>query len=62
MILNDVIKEFVFEIRLRNYSERTIKGYKNNLLRFAKYVEVEFELIELDHISHIHIEYISINL
>ena len=56
MLLNDVIKEFVFEISLRNYSERAIKGYKNNLFRFAKYVEGEFRLVELEDISHIHIK------
>lgn len=56
MLINDVIKEFVFEIRLRNYSERTIKGYKNNLFRFAKYVEGEFELVELEDISHTHMK------
>lgn len=56
MLINDVIKEFVFEIRLRNYSERTIKGYQNNLFRFAKYVEGEFELAELEDINHIHMK------
>ena len=52
VLLNDVIKEFILEICPRNYSEKTIKGYNNNLLKFAKYVEGEFELIELKDISH----------
>lgn len=56
MFLKDVIKEFVFEIRLRNYSERTIKGYKNNISKFARYIEVEFELVEIEDISHVHIK------
>lgn len=53
MFLQDVIKEFIFEIKLRNYSERTIKGYKNNILKFARYMKNEFEIEE---ISHVHIK------
>lgn len=56
MILQDVIKEFIFEIKLRNYSERTIKGYKNNILKFARYMENEFEIVEIEDITHIHIK------
>ena len=56
LILQDVIKEFIFEIKLRNYSERTIKGYKNNILKFARYMENEFEIVEIEDITHIHIK------
>ena len=33
MLLEDAIKEYVYEIQIRNYTPRTIKGYKNNVLR-----------------------------
>ena len=56
MFLQDVIKEFIFEIKLRNYSERTIKGYKNNILKFARYMKNEFEIVEIEEISHVHIK------
>lgn len=56
LILQDVIKEFIFEIKLRNYSEITIKGYKNNILKFARYMENEFEIVEIEDITHIHIK------
>ena len=56
MFLQDVIKEFIFEIKLRNYSERTIKGYKNNILKFARYIKNEFEIVEIEEISHVHIK------
>ncbi|MEF9990988.1 MAG: hypothetical protein RRZ84_01685 [Romboutsia sp.] len=32
MLIDDVYKEYIYEIRTRNYTERTIKGYKNNLI------------------------------
>ena len=56
MFLQDVIKEFIFEIKLRNYSERTIKGYKNNILKFVRYMKNEFEIVEIEEISHVHIK------
>jgi len=56
LFLQDVIKEFIFEIKLRNYSERTIKGYKNNILKFARYMKNEFEIVEIEEISHVHIK------
>ena len=31
MFNNDVLKEFVFECKLRKLSERTIKSYRNNM-------------------------------
>lgn len=31
MLLEDAIKEYVYGIQIRNYTPRTIKGYKNNV-------------------------------
>ena len=56
LILQDVIKEFIFEIKLRNYSERTIKGYKNNILKFDRYMENAFEIVEIEDITHINVK------
>lgn len=56
MLLDDVFKEYLYEIRTRNYTERTIKGYKNNLNRFFSYCKTELEIIELEEITHLHIK------
>lgn len=56
MLIEDVVKEYLYDIRLRNYTERTIKGYKNNILRFSKFIADEFEIVELEEISHVHIK------
>ena len=34
MFLEDVLKEFLFDCRLRKLSERTLKGYRKNNLAF----------------------------
>lgn len=48
MLLQDVLKEFIFDCKLRKLSERTIKGYKNNLLRFFKFIASEYNITELE--------------
>lgn len=57
MLLNDVLKEFIYEIKIKNYTSRTIKGYKNNLAKFFKYCEGELEISELEEITHLHIKH-----
>lgn len=56
MLLNDVLREFLYEIQIKNYTSRTIKSYKNNLARFFKYCENELEITELEEITHLHIK------
>lgn len=48
MLNEDVLKEFIFECRMRKLSERTIKGYKNNNLRFFQFIEKEYQVTELE--------------
>lgn len=56
MLLKDVLREFLYEIQIKNYTPRTIKGYKNNLAKFFKYCEIELEIVELEEITHLHIK------
>lgn len=56
MLIDDVYKEYIYEIRIRNYTERTIKGYKNNLNKFFTYCKNEHRLLEIEEITHIHIK------
>ena len=56
MLLKDVLREFLYEIQIKNYTLRTIKGYKNNLAKFFKYCEIELEIVELEEITHLHIK------
>ena len=56
MLIDDVYKEYIYEIRIRNYTERTIKGYNNNRNKFFTYCKNEHELLEIEEITHIHIK------
>lgn len=52
MLNEDVLKEFLFDCRMKKYSERTIKGYKNNNLGLFRYLKNEFEIVELEETHH----------
>ena len=56
MLLEDAIKEYVYEIQIRNYTSRTIKGYKNNVLRFSQFIKNQWEVTELEEVSPAHIK------
>lgn len=52
MYLQDVLKEFIYDCRLRKLSERTIKGYRNNNLGLFRYLESEFKTTELEEVYY----------
>ncbi|WP_027702611.1 site-specific integrase [Metaclostridioides mangenotii] len=56
MHIDDVYREYIYELKARKYTERTIKGYKNNLNKYFTYCKTEFELTELEGITHIRIK------
>ncbi len=56
MLLEEVLKEFVFDCEIRKMSIRTIKNYKNNNQRFFNFIEGEFDVTELEEVSHLHIK------
>lgn len=60
MLVDDIVKEFIFELQVQNYTPRTIKGYKNNILKFIEYCKQEFEIVELEEINFINENKINI--
>lgn len=51
-----ILKEFLLEITINNYSVRTIKGYKNNVALFLAWLEIEYGVTELEDIMVTHIK------
>ncbi|MBW9147293.1 tyrosine-type recombinase/integrase [Clostridium sp. CM027] len=56
MLINEVLKEFIFDCEIRKISPRTLKSYRNNNQRFFNYIEKEFNITELEEFSHLHIK------
>ncbi len=56
VLLDDLIKEYVYEITVRNYSQRTIKTYKNNSYKFSQFIKNEHNISELEEVHPMHIK------
>lgn len=56
MQLDDILKEFVFDCEVKNFSKRTLKSYRNNNALFHTYLNQEFKIVELEQVKSIHIK------
>ncbi len=56
MQINDVLQEFLFDLEVKNYSKKTIKGYRNNNNLFFNYLKNEFNIDEIQELKTIHIK------
>ncbi|MCR4944751.1 MAG: tyrosine-type recombinase/integrase [Clostridium sp.] len=56
MFIEDAIKEYIYEIQVRNYTPRTKKGYKNNILRFSQFIKNQCSIVELEDVAPLHIK------
>lgn len=65
MLYEDIIKEFLFNCRMRELSDRTLKGYKNNNLAMMRFIKQEYNILELEETNHIsirgYLEYLTNN-
>lgn len=56
MLNQDVLKEFIFDCKMRKLSDRTIKGYRNNNRKMMHFIEQEYQVTELEDTYHQHIQ------
>ncbi|MBZ9623889.1 tyrosine-type recombinase/integrase [Clostridium sp. FP2] len=54
--LNDVLKEFLFDCEVKNFSKRTIQSYRNCNALFHNYLKQEFKIEKLEEVKGIHIK------
>ena len=56
LLLNDVLKEFKYDMEIRNLTPRTIKTSYNSTAKFFKYCKSEFKIEDLEQLNAIHIK------
>lgn len=56
MLLDDVLKEFLFECEIRKYTWKTIKGYRNGLEFLVNYLKQEFKVTQIEEVTTHHIK------
>lgn len=52
MYFEEVLKEFLFECKMRKLSERTITSYRNNNSSLFRYITTEFNIAEVEEVNH----------
>lgn len=55
MLLKDFLEEFILELQIKNYSQRTLKSYRNNNLLMFSYLEKHFNLVFVEDVKKPHI-------
>ena len=56
MQLESLVKEFLFECEIREYSERTVSNYKKQLRHFTDFLSSEFHLYDLEKLEASHVK------
>lgn len=54
MLIKDLLKEFTFELQIKNYSKRTIETYNYNVNQFICYLKENHEINEIEDVSTAH--------
>ena len=62
MLLKDILKEYEYEIKIKNLSPSTFKSYRSILNMFAKYLENEHGVTNVSKISKFHIKHYIVSL
>ncbi|PIC98816.1 MULTISPECIES: hypothetical protein [unclassified Sporosarcina] len=55
-VLKEVLKEYIYDIKSKNYSEKANRGFKNNNLASFQYIATELEFSELEGAKSTHIK------
>ena len=56
MLMDDALKEFLFECQVRKYTWKTIKGYRNGLEFLINYLKQEQKINQIEEISTRHLK------
>lgn len=51
MKTKQALREYLLEIEIRKYTDKTIRSYRNNLNLFVRYLEEEAEVFEIDDVT-----------
>ena len=56
MLITDLLNEFTFDLKIKNYAPRTIETYNYNTVQLINYLSEQHEIFEVEDISSLHIK------
>lgn len=51
MTIKQALREYLIEIEVRNYTQKTIRSYRNNLNLLVRFLEEQEELTEIEDLT-----------
>lgn len=56
-MLSDLLKEFTFELEIKNYSKQTIETYQYNTTQFLTYLKEQHDIVEdIEDVAPVHVK------
>ncbi len=56
MQLETLVKEYLFECEIREYSEKTVENYRKQLRHFTEFLDAQFQVYTLEELEPSHIK------
>lgn len=56
MLLEDALNEFLLDLELRQYSQRTIRHEKNSVQKMLYFIAEEYGVTQLEKVKHLHLK------
>lgn len=56
MFIKDLLKEFSFDLQIKNYSKRTVETYKYNIDQLIIFLDKQHEISDIEDVSSLHIK------
>ncbi|WP_235867440.1 site-specific integrase [Priestia abyssalis] len=56
MLIKDLLKEFTFDLQIKNYSKWTIETYNYNVMQLISYLSEQHEVSDIEDVSSLHIK------
>ncbi|MCE5221639.1 MAG: tyrosine-type recombinase/integrase [Clostridium sp.] len=56
MLLEDLLEEYILELEIQNYSQKTIISYKSRILNFCNYLKDKYNIRKVDDLKTINIK------
>ena len=51
MQIKTVYSEFLFDCEMKKFSKKTLKGYRNNLLRLFNYLDEKYNIQDIEEVT-----------
>ncbi|MCI5751835.1 MAG: site-specific integrase [Oscillospiraceae bacterium] len=56
MLISELIDEYIFDCEIKKFTDKTLKGYRNNLLYLEKYLKDSHNITDIKDVRTVHLK------